>query len=104
MAGPPKDFWCIVALMEFRNPDAAVYDSAPILRMSEDAMLTELFQEQDWFDNGGDRTWCVGKKPGVYKLRLRPWSHGPDMQGEWDTGIDAYEAKLLYEFTDDDLR
>jgi len=90
-----REFWCIVALM---SPN-----SVPILMMSEDCSRCELLPETDWLDCGGDRVWMRKYQPGVYRLKLRPWSHGPDIGGEYSGGVDAASVTQLYLFKPEDL-
>lgn len=92
---PPSDFWCVVALID--------KDTCPILKQSEDAKAVDLFPEVDWFDAGGGRVWTTKHPPGVYRLQCRGWAHGPDMQGEYDSGVDAWQVRQLYVFAEGDL-
>jgi hypothetical protein len=83
---PKPVYWCVVFLDEDHN--------YIIVKQSEDAILCDLFPDGA-YDESLDSVWR-NKSAGLYHLKLNPWTRGPDMQGEYDCGVDIIEAICLY--------
>jgi hypothetical protein len=84
----PKDFWCIVAL----DIDK---DRIWILGQSDDCQACDILQEPDFQDCGGSCEWTVKTNPGVYLLKLHPWSQ-KTYDGDYDGGVNVTSVECLY--------
>lgn len=66
-----------------------------ILAQSGECRDTDLLAECSAEDNGFNHGWDKGLSVGLYLLTIKPWAH-QGYEGEWDTGIDVTNVKLLW--------
>ena len=88
MTKPTCDFWCVVVL----DDDGQDW----IIRRSPDVKSRDVLMEFSGEDNGMDNAWAKGKPAGLYRLDLSPWGSGPDLNGEYETGVDVTKAEQLF--------
>ena len=87
----PSDFWCIAAV----DYDL---DDGYIVKQSVDCRVCDLLSNGPGLDENGILfTKEEVTQPGLYRLRLSPWSH-QSYEGEWDGGLDVTEWKLIAAF------
>lgn len=71
---PARDFWCVVAYMEYTNdPDRglpAYTNCCAIMLQSKDCSMADLLPFLDFSECGGDMSWARGKPSGLYHLQL----------------------------------
>lgn len=90
-----ETFWCVVFLTDNHptHPDFYIVDQ------SQRCLDNDIFPDGPMGEDSGiNKHWYKGKPPGVYRLELRPWSYGPDREGEYDCGVDAKDTICLYEY------
>lgn len=85
---PTRDFWCVVLL------DDSGQDW--VIRRSHDVIIYDVLMEFAGEDNGLNNAWAKDKPAGLYRLELSPWGSGPDMNGEYDTGVDVNKVEPLF--------
>lgn len=88
MSEPRRDYWCVVVL------DDGGQDW--VIRRSPDVVSRDVLVEFAGEDNGLNNAWAKGKPAGLYRLELSPWGSGPDMNGEYDCGVDVLKAEELF--------
>src|ERR1035437_775942 len=80
-------YWCVA----FINGGSYV-----IVKLSEDALQHDIMPDGAYDESLFDSLLSHQLPSGLYHLKLNPWSHGPDMQGEYDCGVDIVKAICLY--------
>lgn len=83
-----EHYWCVVFVGETNG-----HKHTTIVQQSEDCLYHDMFPDGAEDESLGT-AWA--KELGLYHIELKPWSYGPDMNGEYDCGVDAAKATCLY--------
>lgn len=67
-----------------------------IIARSDAIIEKDILIENTAEDCNFNSDWDKGLLVGTYKLRISSWSSGPDMEGDYDCGIDVEQVTPLW--------